>query len=82
MKRLLDIITEPDNNIIDMAARCEEVIITGEKRGKGTEDDPVRYVLQVYAKDGKLIAENDPIEPPKAQRTPPAHRMTDKTFEP
>ena len=43
-----------------MAARCEEVIITQEKRGKGTEDDPVRLVVQVYAKDGTLIAESDP----------------------
>ncbi len=38
----------------------EEVIIAFDHRGTGTEADPHRRVLQVFSKDGKLIAENDP----------------------
>lgn len=39
---------------------CKEVIVsTILRRGKGIENDPVRCVLQVYEKDGTLIAEND-----------------------
>ncbi len=41
--------------------KCEEVIICFNKRiGKGTKDDPFRIVLQVFAKDGKIIAERTP----------------------
>jgi len=36
---------------------CEEVIITHEKRGLGTDKDPVRKILQVWSKEGQLIAE-------------------------
>lgn len=42
--------------------KCEEVIICYNKRlGKGTEDDPVRIVLQVFTKDGKIIAERNAV---------------------
>ncbi len=42
--------------------KCEEVIICFNKRlGKGTEDDPVRIVLQVFTKDGEIIAERDAV---------------------
>lgn len=45
-------------------AYTEEVIITMmEKRGKGVESDPVRRITQVFAKDGKLIAERDRAQP-------------------
>lgn len=46
-----------------MIARCEEVIITDLLlRGSGTNEDPYRRVVQVWSKDGNLIAENDPID--------------------
>ncbi len=40
---------------------CEEVIIcTKEKKGDGkTEDKPIRYITQVFTKEGELIAEHD-----------------------
>jgi hypothetical protein len=42
---------------------CKEVIITTlERRGKGTENDPIRRVTQVYEKTGEFISENDPIK--------------------
>ncbi|HDY66236.1 MAG TPA: carboxypeptidase [Candidatus Scalindua sp.] len=37
-----------------------ELIITTEKMGEGTENDLIRYVYQLFTKDGRLIAENDP----------------------
>ncbi len=41
--------------------KLEEVILCSkERRGKGTEADPIRIIHQVYTKDGNLIAENDP----------------------
>lgn len=40
---------------------CQEVIISNLlMRGKGVIGDPVRLILQVYDKEGNLIAENDP----------------------
>jgi hypothetical protein len=46
-----------------MACYLQEVIITDNTtRGKGVEGDPVRRILQVYAKDGTLIMENDPYK--------------------
>ena len=44
-----------------MEAKCEEVIITNlTLRGSGVEMDPYRRVVQVYTKDGVLLAEHDP----------------------
>ena len=43
-----------------MNTHCEEVIITTELRGDG-KDMPYRRVVQVFTKDGQLIAEYDPI---------------------
>ena len=41
-------------------AYAVEVIITDlTVRGKGTDDDPLRRILQVWQKDGVLIAERD-----------------------
>ena len=40
-------------------ARCQEVIITESVKGTGGEKDPVRKVIQVWAKDGSLIAARD-----------------------
>jgi len=39
---------------------CEEVIITKITRGKGTPESVCRMVVQIYKKDGTLIAESDP----------------------
>lgn len=45
-----------------MRARIVEVIVTAESRGLGgTEDDPVRHVMQLWSKDGRLICEQDPM---------------------
>lgn len=45
----------------------EEVIITTVKRrGKGNvPHDPIRIITQIFLKDGRLIAEYDPAQPPK-----------------
>ena len=41
-------------------AYTEEVIITNlEVRGQGIEGDPIRRVLQIWRKDGTLLAERD-----------------------
>ena len=41
----------------------EEVIITHlERRGEGVGDDPIRRILQIWTKDGDLIAEVDPCK--------------------
>ena len=41
-------------------AICKEVIITNLlTRGDGTKNNPYRTVVQIYDKDGELIAEND-----------------------
>ena len=36
-----------------------EVILTHDRRGLGTPDDPVRLVPQLWTKDGNLICEVD-----------------------
>ncbi len=41
-------------------AKIIEVIEVEERRGKGTYDDPVRKVYQLWSKEGRLIFENDP----------------------
>jgi len=38
-----------------------EVIETYEKRGEGTDDNPVRKVYQLWSKDGILIHEDQDI---------------------
>ena len=45
-----------------MSARLIQVIETdNERRGKGTEDDPVRRIVQYWSTDGILLAEVDPV---------------------
>jgi len=39
--------------------RIVELIETSRTTGKGTKEDPVRSVAQLWTKDGRLIAEND-----------------------
>ena len=47
-------------------AKIIEVIETFERRGQGTEKDPVRNVAQLYTKDGRLIiSEKTPWDEPK-----------------
>lgn len=44
-----------------MPVQLDEVVITNlTTRGKGTKRSPIRKILQVYTKEGGLIAENDP----------------------
>lgn len=42
-------------------AHIVKYIYTKAHRGTGTGDDPVRLCLQLWTKDGKLIAEYDPV---------------------
>ncbi len=43
-------------------ARIQEVIIVESTRGLGkNEADPVRRVISIFSKDGKLIADLDPF---------------------
>lgn len=42
-------------------AELVEYIATDDLRGKGNGDDPYRRVAQLWTKDGKLVAENDPV---------------------
>lgn len=42
-------------------AKIIELIYTHERRGTGKEDNIVRMCPQLYTKDGKLIAEYDPV---------------------
>lgn len=47
-------------NIPPGIVRCQEVIICSkEGRGKGTEDDPYRMIVEVFTKEGCKIAEYD-----------------------
>lgn len=40
--------------------RCEEVIVsTVRRKGKGVEPSPIRTLVEVYRKNGELIAEYD-----------------------
>lgn len=39
--------------------RIVELIYTTEKVGEGGEHNPVRYVHQLWTKDGRLIAQQD-----------------------
>lgn len=42
--------------------KCEELIITDNTlRGTGNEFDPYRRVVEVYSKDGRLLATHDPL---------------------
>jgi hypothetical protein len=41
-------------------ARIVELILTYERRGKGTQEDPMRLVPQLYTRKGTLVAETDP----------------------
>ena len=45
-------------------AKCEEFIIVENSRGKGIDkSDPCRAVIQIWTKDGTLVAESDPCAP-------------------
>ncbi|MFD2116390.1 carboxypeptidase [Paenibacillus yanchengensis] len=41
------------------SARVIRVIETKAARGLGTEEDPMRVVIQYWSFDGRLLAEND-----------------------
>ena len=46
---------------LDLYPRIDEVILSQVSRGKGTEEDPCRIVLQVHTLDGHWLAESDPV---------------------
>ena len=41
------------------SAKLITVIVTTQKRGAGTESDPVRIVTRYWSTDGELLAEAD-----------------------
>ena len=43
-------------------AKIIELIETTEKRGKGIEGDPIRFVYQLFTKEGRLVFEDDTIK--------------------
>lgn len=46
--------------------RVQQVIISEQElRGQGTQENPMRRVLQVFTLNGELIAENDPLASPQ-----------------
>ena len=45
---------------MDDVKLIEVIHATNQRRGKGTEDDPVRIIEQFWSTEGKLLAENDP----------------------
>lgn len=42
-------------------AKIVALIFTEEKRGKGTEENPIRACPQLWTADGTLVAESDPF---------------------
>ena len=44
------------------SARIEQVIVTKALKGAGTENDPVREVIQYWDLEGKLLWTDDPSE--------------------
>jgi len=41
------------------SVQCLEVVITKlQSRGKGVKDDPIYSVIQIWSKEGRLIAES------------------------
>lgn len=45
---------------MDLVIIQEVIICTKKRRGDGI-NDPIRVITEVFTKDGKLIAEHDPI---------------------
>ena len=65
---------------MEQGARVEEVIITElDLIGDGTPGNPYRRRLQVWSKDGRLIAERDPWMPYEFDRT--RQRWVERTDE-
>lgn len=48
---------------MDKVVVMDLIVCTKTRRGNG-EDDPYRVILEVFTKDGKKIAENDPCSCP------------------
>ena len=44
-------------------AHLQNVIIAEQRLGRGTDQDPIRMVSQIFSTDGELIGEIDPIAP-------------------
>jgi len=43
-------------------AKIIKLILTHDRRGFGTADDPVRLCPQLWTLDGNLVAEHDPVQ--------------------
>ena len=43
------------------SAKVSQVIETRSARGSGSENQPIRIVIQYWSLEGDLLAENDPI---------------------
>ena len=55
---------------MDSARVIQVIESTLLRRGKGTEDDPIRIVTQYFALDGTLLAESDPVQAAHASELP------------
>ena len=44
-------------------AHIQNVIITEQRVGRGSEQDPFRMVTQFFSTDGELLGEVDPLSP-------------------
>lgn len=45
---------------VSQCAKVMEVVMVNTPRGKGTEEDPMRIIVEIWTKDGELIAVKDP----------------------
>jgi len=50
------------------------VIESHESRGKGTPEDPCRWVDQYFTLEGKLLSENDPCEHHNCNQKAPSRK--------
>lgn len=53
-------------------AKIVKLIAASALRGKGTQDDPVRQIEQLWTKKGELVAEFDPEKDKDGWFVPPA----------
>lgn len=57
------------------SAKVIQVIETVSSRGKGTEENPCRWVHQYWSLEGELLAENDPCEENNTHETEAVKEM-------
>jgi hypothetical protein len=53
---------DPNEMNMDEVMLAEVIICTKARRGKGVGHSPIRCITEVFNKDGKKIAEHDPVD--------------------